>query len=218
MGDYRSIGSEGRLGNFELHGKSNYFGNQGFSGLGEISTSTVAPAAGCPGVQGLATQAINSANSGDFATAKNKASQAMNLAQQRSSQPSYAVVCAPAVSIMANLQGQIVREEAQQVKGAAKEDDTSAGEVLTGIGSILGSVANPLAQVFATHQQTQVQLEQIKQGRVATPLSPGPAGGARFVPGQQTSAAAARSNTTVAIIAIVAGIGLLGVMYIMSKK
>lgn len=225
MSDYHTAKSSGsRLGSFELHGISNTFGNQGFQGLGEFGalssgeqSNIQATASACPAVQSLAAQAINQINRGQFSAANASAQQIMQQAQ------SMAAVMPQCPGVGSQVAGQIqslaAREGAKASSSTQQQDSgASAGEVLTGIGSILGAVAGPLSQVFVSHQQSQLQLEQIKQGRVATPFSTGPAGGANFQPGFQQSQAAARGNTNVAIIAIVIGVLVLGAFFMMRSK
>jgi len=230
MSNYHSTGSAGRLGSFELHGTSNTFGNQGFAGFGALNAADsnqlrqqLTAGGACRVVDSLAAQIINDINRGNFGAAEQKAANLASQASGAARNPGLAI-CAQAAQQAQNATNFAIVKEKQKRGGggggaAAQQDSgASAGEVLGGIGSILGAVAGPLSNIFVSHQNAQLQLEQIKSGgRFATPFSQGPAGGQNFQPGIQQSAAAARGNNNTAIIAIVVGVILLGGMFMMMK-
>lgn len=208
----------GRLGDFELHGVPNTFGNQGFVGLGDfgenIATQSVEAATrakfGTGGVQAMAKYPclrgariasflhMVEAGGGRFTLKRNS----NNAVFARNIDP-----CRPFTSSL----GKTVYTPGGGTRAAAP-----AGEVLGGIGSILGSITGPLAEIYITQQKAESEIAQIKAGR--RPFATAAVQAARVQPGLQTSAAAARSGTNTAIIAIVVGVVLLGAMFMMMQK
>lgn len=97
---------------------------------------------------------------------------------------------------------------------AATDSGPSAGEVLTGVGTIVGALANPLANIFATTQQARLERERLKRG--------GGGGGGGAAANQQLMAIlAARQQqpqgggNTGIIIAVVAVIAVIGIVLAM---
>lgn len=99
--------------------------------------------------------------------------------------------------------------------------DASAGDVLTGVGSILDSIAGPLASIYVSQQKAELERKRIKAGYRP---SAGPSAEQMVALAQARAAeverlkAAAKKGSGTAIIAIVVGVIVLGVMFMMMQK
>ena len=95
-----------------------------------------------------------------------------------------------------------------------KQEDSgpSAGEVLTGVGTILGSIANPLANIFATTQRARLERERLKRGGGARPgADPNAALYAALAQRRQGGG----GNTTVIILAVVMLVVIIGAVLLL---
>lgn len=199
MAQYTFNGADGKLGSFEGYGKS-LLGDQQ---LGEFGSTPQA-----------AIQQIQS----DLATASTMMASGREMLPANWQYPAHQGQPAMAVMNMAhnNLaqeQAKLAQQKQQRQTTSTQQHDTgpSAGEVMTGVGSIIGALANPLANIFATTQQVKLEKERLKrQGQV-------PQGGGGMDPNMMAMMMAQRnqgggSNTAIIIGAVVLVLIIVGVV------
>ena len=140
MAKYTFNGADGRLGSFEGLGKSR-FGDQRLGSLGAFAGPVAAIEA-------------------DMALARSLMGGPMMHVPQAWKYPQHNGM-PPAMVANSPFLGQEQAKAAQlqqQRQQPQQPQDTgpSAGEVMTGVGSIIGALANPLANIFATTQQVKL--------------------------------------------------------------
>lgn len=84
----------------------------------------------------------------------------------------------------------------------------SAGEVLTGVGAILGALATPAAGIFQTHTEARLAKEQLKQEQRQAAMTP------TYIPAPQIQ----QGSNNFVIAAVGVGFALLAVILVMLKR
>lgn len=146
MAKYTFNGADGKLGSFEGVGKSR-FGDQRLGSLGAFAGPVAAIEA-------------------DMALARTLVGGPMMHVPQAWKYPQHAGM-PPAMVLnspfLAQEQAKAAQLQQRPQQQQPQSSGPSAGEVMTGVGSIIGALANPLANIFATTQQVELEKERLKR-------------------------------------------------------
>jgi len=163
-------------------------------------TGPVTEIAQVQAIFGLISGAVNAAKSGKTTDSTKLVTSAQNLLGTTGSLRNQASAMVNKADIFVK---QIVKQEAEQ----SSSSGASAGEVLTGVGAILAALAPAGAAAFQTASDAQLAKAQLK------------AKGNQVVPTTQYIQMPSSGGNTGVIVAVVAGVAVLGVLLIvMSKK